>query len=354
MSSNDQANQVATPTGQVTLGGYRVLDAIGPGRLGNIFHAVQDEFGQHVSLKVFPRGLDEAPDELMQVQRELRVAVQLDHPYVVRTFQVGRIADTYFLAMENLEGGESLASRLGRDGKLPYATACEIARDVAMALEHLHDHDVIHRDVSPENIWITPSGAAKLMEFSAARDPLAYLDAPDGEHDGAAAANNPDEMVGTYRYMAPEQALDPALADARSDIYSLGCVLYQCLTGHPPFENANPTRLMMRHAMELPQPASEANGDVPAAVSKTLDSMFAKDPNERFQSAKDVVWAMEQFFEAAAAAAVEVVELSPEYVEWCREKNAQPAADLENAVGMSPELVSFLDVMTERRRQRKR
>lgn len=337
-------------TGPLMLGGYRVLDAIGPGRLGNIFHAVQDEFHQNVSLKVFPRGLAESPAELTQVQRELRVAVQLDHPNVVRTFEVGRIADTYFLAMEDLQGGESLAARVAREGKLPFAAACKLIRDVAQGLEHLHEQEIIHRDVKPENVWITAGGTAKIMEFSAARDPLAYLDEPEGEGDRAPQGPPEDQFIGTFRYMAPEQALDPAMAEARSDIYSLGCVLYECLTGRPPFENANVTRLMMRHALEMPQPAGELADGVPQAVSETVASMLAKDPDDRLQSAKDVAWAMEQFFEQEAEPVVEVVELSPEYIEWCRSKTAaaHPTADLDHAVGMTPELISFLDVMTAR------
>ena len=342
-------------SGPLMLGGYRVLDAIGSGRLGNIFHAVQDEFNQRVSLKVFPRGLEDSPAELTQVQRELRVAVQLDHANVVRTFQVGRLADTYYLAMEDLQDCESLATRLGREGKLPYAVACKLMRDVALGLEHLHEQEIFHRDIKPENIWITAGGTAKIMDFSAARDPLAYLDEPDEGDEGEAAAADVDEFIGTFRYMAPEQALDPAMADARSDIYSLACVLYECLTGQPPFTNSNPTRLMMRHALELPQSASDLADEVPQAVSETVGSMLAKNPDDRYQSAKDAVWAMEQFFEKEAAPVVEVVELSPEYVEWCRTKNAttQPTADLDNAVGMTPELISFLDVMTTRHKRKR-
>lgn len=344
-------------TGPIMLGAYRLLEPLATGRLGKVYRAVQDQFDQKVSIKIFVGGLDESPDVLSQVQRELRVAVRMDHPNVVRTVEVGRVADTYFLAMENLEG-ETLAARLARDGRLPYDAACRMARDVARALHHLHEQEIIHRDVQPENIWLTEGGGAKLMEFSSAKDPLAYLDEPEDEEQ-AAYGSSGEEFAGTFGYMAPEQALDPELADVRSDVYSLACVLYEALTGEPPFVSADPVRLMMRHALEIQRSANELVDEVPQAVSDTVNSMLSKDPAERFKSAKDVTWTLEQFFkEEKADQGVQLVnapDFNPEYLEWCRSKSeaSRQQPDLDHSAGITPELVSFLNRMSKKTKKKK-
>jgi serine/threonine protein kinase len=354
-----QAEAIASGhVGPVMLGAYRLLEPIAQCRLGQIFRAVQDEFKQHVSLKVFVSGLTDSPELLAEVQRELRVSVQLDHPNVVRTFEVGRVADTYFLAMEDMQG-ETLAARLAREGQLPYATACKLMCDVARALVQLHEQEIIHRDLHPDTIWITSSGSAKIIDFSAAKDPLAFLDTPEGDEE-AAAASTGDEFAGTFGYMAPEQALDPSLAEARSDIYSLACVLYECLTGQPPFVNSDAVRLMMRHALEIPTPANELVEEVPQSVAETVSSMLAKDPAERFKSAQDLIWTLEQFFEKQDESIdmvklVGATEFNPEYLDWCRQKSAEArqTADLDQTVGITPELVTFLNRMTRKHSKRR-
>ena len=162
-------------SGPFMLGPYRVERHLTAGRLGHVFRAVHTEFELPVSLKVFPKSVTADPEKMFRLQREARVAIQLDHPNLIRTFQIGRIGDVHYLALEDLPR-ESLLARLGRKGRLPFSEACRLVRQAALGLEYLHQNGIIHRDVSPANMWITPAERLKLIEFGAARDELSFLD----------------------------------------------------------------------------------------------------------------------------------------------------------------------------------
>jgi serine/threonine protein kinase len=321
------------------------------GRLGGIFRAVHKAFDQPVSLKVFPSSLSNDPEKLARIGRELRVYAQLDHPNIVRSFEIGHLGDITYVALEQLNG-ETLAARIERNGRLHCVTACRIARDVASGLQNLHENEIIHRDVRPENIWIDVNGIPKLMEFGAARDALAYVDVDEGQP----ALTTSGTVFGEYDYMAPEQASDTRQADERSDIYSLGCVLYECLTGRPPFEEKNPVRLVLKHATEDPDAPSGMFDDIPKQVDETLSGMLAKQPDDRFQTAKEVVFALDQYVpKDAEPEQVEVIEVSPAYLEWARSQiPEEPVRMADDAVGVSPELTEFLSWMTVRDARRKK
>jgi eukaryotic-like serine/threonine-protein kinase len=239
-----QADAIAAGhAGPFRLGPYEVFEQIAPGRLGGMFRAIHRDFQQPVTLKVFPSSLQHDPEKLARMGREVRIFSELDNPHVLRSFQVGQVGEVTYIALEELRG-ETLAHRLERDGRLPFEEACRIMRDVAVGLEHLHQNDVLHRDLQPAYIWITDNGRAKVMEFGAARDAYAALDAPDG----AIQLTVDSGILGNFTYAAPELMEDSQLADARSDLYSLGCVLYHALAGRPPFEERNPVRLVLKHA----------------------------------------------------------------------------------------------------------
>jgi serine/threonine protein kinase len=341
--------------GPFMLGPYRVSEQIHASRSGGIFRAQHVEFNQPVSLKVFPSSLSDDPEMLARMGREVRICVALEHPNVVRSFQVGKLGNVYYLALEELIG-ETLKTKLDREGPLPYAVACRLIRDVAQGLGHLHENEVVHRDIRPANIWVTQSGSPKLMEFGAAVDALAFLDNLEEHEDEDIDIG--EVVIGKYDYMPPEQAYDARCADAVSDIYALGSTLYHCLTGRPPFMHKDPVKQVLQHVYDLPQPPSELVDGIPHQLDETVAGMLAKDSNERFQKVRDVIFALNQFIgEEAQEEKVVVVDVSPGYLNWVGA--AHPTAHktlTEEAVGVTPELTSFLDFMAVRsaRKQKRR
>ncbi|MEQ8785020.1 MAG: serine/threonine-protein kinase [Pirellulaceae bacterium] len=336
-------------TGPFVLGPYLVKEQIAGGRGGGVFRAEHEEFNQPVSLKIFPRAV--STDEAKQARfgREVRIVSELDHANVVRAFQVGRLGDIYYLALESLTG-ETLRSKLMREGRLPYAEACRLIRDVAKGLAHMHEHEVIHRDLRPDNIWLTSEGKPKIMEFGASVDALAHIDEVEDAEDEQSPTID-DMVVTRYDYMPPEQAYDENCADALSDIYSLGCILYHCLTGRPPFIDKHPIKKVLRHVYDQPTPPSELFDDIPRPIDDTVAGMLAKQYEKRFQKAEDVAWALEQYVGPEGDdEQVAVVDVSPQYLQWAQSQTAKASQPSNQAEGASPELTRFLDFISERKR----
>lgn len=324
-------------TGPHKLGPYRVFDQVAAGRLGNVFRAVHEEFNQPVSLKIFPPSLLQDPERATRLARETRVALQVDHPNVVRTYQVGKVGDAIFLAIEDLQG-HTLAELLEQEGKLSIYAACNLVREAALGLAHLHSLEIIHRDVQPGTLWVTSDQHCKLMEFGTARDALAFLDVQD---EGGAVTLS-DELLGTYDYMAPEQAAGEQYADTRSDIYSLGCVLFHCLTGEVAYPDRNPVRKMMRHAREPLRNVSAINSEVPQSIADVVATMLAKDPDARYQKAEDVAWALENLIATEELVVVKATDINPDFLEWAKENT-----DASNVVA-DREFIDFLGWMADR------
>ena len=331
---------IAGHTGPYRLGPYSVREVVATGRLGNVFRAVHDEFQQAVSLKIFPASLSGDQDQMMRMGREARVSVEVDHPNVVRSFHMGKVGEVHFLAFEDLQG-ETLATTLSYDRKLSVEDASDFIRQAALGLAHLHEREIVHRDVQPGNLWIATDGTPKIMEFGAARDALANLDTDED----AEETTQDSTMLGSFDYMAPEQGQDTHLANAQSDIYSLGCTLYHCLTGQPPFPDKNPIRQMLRHANEAPKNVIELSPDVPTQLADVVSSMIAKKPEDRYASANDVAWAMVPFVgEETVAADVDPEEVSAEFLAWSRSSEEE---DFEGQASPTPELASFLHHLSD-------
>lgn len=323
-------------TGPHKLGPYRVFDQVAAGHLGHVFRAVHEEFNQPVSLKIFPPAFTQDPERATRLARETRVALQVDHPNVVRTYQVGKVGDAIFLAIEDLQG-ETLTERLENERKLSVYTACNVAREAALGLAHLHSLEIIHRDVQPGTLWITCDNHCKLMEFGAACDALSFLDV----QEGGGAVTLSDELLGTYDYMAPEQAAGEQYADTRSDIYSLGCVLFHCLTGEVAYPDRNPVRKMMRHAREPLRNVAEINRDVPQSIADVVSTMLAKDPDQRYQKAEDVARALENLIATEELVVVKATDINPDFLEWAKENT-----DASNVVA-DREFIDFLGWMAD-------
>jgi len=275
--------------GPYMLGPYRVQSYVAAGRLGNVYRAVHAEFDQPVSLKVFPASLGQNPERVARLGREARVGVLVDNLHVIKTFQVGKVGDVTFIAMEELNG-ETLQKRLDREGALPIEDACQLIAQAATGLEYLHSQEIIHRDICPANLWITAYGMVKIMEFGAALDALAFLDSLT-EETPAEQVQHADP-VGTYAYMSAVQARDPNQADVSTDLYSLGCTLYHALAGQVPFPDADPVRQMLRHATETPRPLKLFNPDVPDELQAIVSRLMAKPSEPRFESAAEVAEAL--------------------------------------------------------------
>ncbi len=335
-------------TGPFMLGPYRVERHLTAGRLGHVFRGVQVDFNLPVSLKVFPASVAADPEKTARMRREARVAIQLDHPNLIRTFQIGRFGQIHYLALEDLPR-ESLLARLNRSGRLRPAEACRLIRQAALGLEYLHQNEIILRDVSPANMWITPDERLKLVEFGAARDSLSFLDAPG---DGQGELTVEGAKLGTNEYMSPEQAVDPRKADARSDLYSLGCTLYHALSGRPPFVEKNPMKLLMAHASAAPQRVDLASPEIPRELADVVERLLAKSPDERLQTAADVDWALQPFIGAGTADAdAAAAEWNPEYLAWVNSMNAEVFSESESEAAPSelePDAAEFLDWLSER------
>jgi serine/threonine-protein kinase len=301
-----QANQLLVGKGAgLLIGGYLLLERLGEGGMGMVFKARQPRLHRLVALKVIRRDLVTSPVAVERFLREIRAAAQLSHPNIVRAYDAGRAGDTYFFAMQLIDG-VNLAQLVQEEGPLAVDRACDYTLQAAVGLQHIHEHGLAHRDIKPSNLMVTrqtagsgsgppssaagqvgPWGQVKILDLGTAR-------LCEDEESGAAklALTKLGTIMGTADYMAPEQALSSRHADIRSDIYSLGCSLYRMLTGQPPFPSGGPVEKIMRHQLEAPAPVEAQRPDVPAAVLAVLARMMAKKPAERFQTPQEVAEAL--------------------------------------------------------------
>jgi len=299
---------------------YKILDRIGKGRMAGVYKAVHAITGQVVAVKVLPPSKAQDPALLARFQREARLAATLSHPNVVRTFEVGQSNGLHYLVMEYLEG-QTLEELLQQRKKLSPLEAVRIAFLAALGLQHIHEKGFVHRDIKPGNLMLCPSpqpdervlkSMVKILDIGLGRelfDPKAKNASPDLTSEGT--------ILGTPDYLAPEQARDARRADIRADIYSLGCTLYHCLAGEPPFADPNPVRQIMRHATETPRLLKEINPEVSEGLATIVNTMLAKDPVRRFQSPSNVANALRAFLAQTdpEPAGDESVEMK-RYLEW--------------------------------------
>jgi uncharacterized protein (TIGR03067 family) len=286
---------------------YRVRELLGAGGMGVVYKAEHQLMGRPVALKVISRQLTGRPDTVERFRREVRAAARLAHPNIVTAFDAEQAGDLQFLVMEYVEG-MSLARLVALRGPLPVAQACDYVRQAALGLQHAHERGMVHRDIKPHNLMLTPGGQVKILDFGVARFVVESLTG-DGQRGAGlvpapGAAGQPltllGAVVGTPDYIAPEQAGDATRADIRADIYSLGCTLYHLLAGHPPFPEGTSVQKVRAHAGCLPRPLSEIRPDVPVGLGRAVARMMAKDPAARYQTPAEVVEAVASLVPGAA------------------------------------------------------
>jgi eukaryotic-like serine/threonine-protein kinase len=283
----------------IVLNDYKILDRVGQGRMAAVYKAVHAN-GQIVALKVLPPSKARCPESFARFQREARLALQLKHPNVIRTFQAGQCDVLHYIVMEYVEG-EALEEVLRRRKRLPAEEAVRIIHQALLGLQHIHELGMVHRDLEPSNLMLV-SGAAARGTDSTLQATVKILDIGLGRalfDEGAVPLTKisgmPDGPIGTSEYLAPEQARDPHAADIRADIYSLGCILYRCLTGRPPFVAETGVQLMVLHATEALTLPRDLNPALPEAVEDVVVQMLQKDPALRFPTPADAAGALLPF-----------------------------------------------------------
>ncbi len=268
------------------LGQYQVLERIGRGGMGTVYKAHHPHLKRTVAIKVLPNDRLRDPQAVARFQREMEAVGRLDHPHLVRAHDAGEADGQHFLVMEFVDGTD--LRRLVREhGSLPVADACEVIRQAALGLQHAHEHGLIHRDIKPSNLMVTSDGTVKVLDLGLAR--LTDAEAT------AQGMTDTSQVVGTGDFIAPEQGQDTRNADARSDIYSLGCTLYYLLAGRAPFSGPQYGTFVQKvvaHANEPIPPIQAIRDDIPDNLAQLLGQMLAKDPAERFQTAAEVAEAV--------------------------------------------------------------
>jgi len=260
---------------------YQIGDTLGFGGMAEVHRGVDTRLGRDVAVKMLRP--DMARDPLFQARfrREAQHAAALNHPSIVAVYDTGEepAADGValpYIVMEYVEG-RTLRQVLEAEGKLMPQRAMEIAADVCSALEFSHRGGIVHRDMKPANVMLTPTGQVKVMDFGIAR----------AVAQGSAAMTQTSAVMGTVQYLAPEQARGEEV-DARADIYSTGCLLYELLVGAPPFTGDSPVSVAYQHVREDPTPPSEINPDVSPAADAIVLKAMAKNPANRYQSAGEM------------------------------------------------------------------
>ncbi|MDH3816880.1 MAG: serine/threonine-protein kinase, partial [Acidobacteriota bacterium] len=267
-----------------TLGHYGIVEKIGAGGMGVVYRAHDERLDRDVAIKVLPEELATDPDRLRLFEREAKAVAALDHPNILAIHDFGSEEGVTYAVMELLKG-VSLREVISKVG-LTTGKAVEYARSIADGLAAAHDEGIVHRDLKPENVFLTKDGRIKILDFGLAKLTLPEADLST-ETPTATLDTAPGGLIGTIPYMAPEQVQGQP-ADHRSDIFGLGVVLYEMLTGHRPFGGSTSVETAAAILKEDPEPISAAAPAVPSTLSGVVSKCLEKRPEDRFSSAHDL------------------------------------------------------------------
>jgi uncharacterized protein (TIGR03067 family) len=287
---------------------YRVQELLGVGGMGSVYKAEHLLMERPVALKLVSQSLTSNPAMVARFRREVKTAGQLKHSNIVMAYDAEQAGDLHFLVMEYVEG-KSLARLVSERGPLPVDQACDYIRQAALGLQYAHERGMVHRDIKPHNLMLTPDGQVKILDFGLARFAMeaapagALLASPpadeaagsSGRKSGTEFLTQVGTVMGTPDYIAPEQAADAHTADIRADIYSLGCTLYDLLAGHAPFPEGTVIAKVTAHAKQMAKLLTEIRKDVPPELALVIERMMAKDPAKRYQTPAEVAEAVQPF-----------------------------------------------------------
>ncbi len=283
------ASSISISVGQ-TIGNYQITGHIANGAMGMVYRALDTRLNRDVALKVLYPHLTNDESLMRRFQREAQTIAQLNHPNIVSLYDTGVHEGFHFIAMQLIDG-PSLGARIRQNGPGKPATlrdTLEVARQIATALDYAHSRGLVHRDVKPDNILCTGDGRYYLSDFSIVQ--LA----------NATQLTQGFASLGTPTYMSPEQGQGSKIIDQRSDIYSLGVVLYEMLAGIPPFEANTPIGIVMKHINEPPPPIARVRPDVAPAARKLVERALAKKPADRFQRGRELAAEAERLLSGAS------------------------------------------------------
>jgi eukaryotic-like serine/threonine-protein kinase len=255
-------------------GRYEVGRLLGTGGMAEVYEGHDRLLARRVAIKILLAQYAHDPAFLARFRREAQAAASLSHPNIVGVFDTGSEGDTWFIVMEYIDG-RTLKDIIRAEGALYWTRAAEVAADVAGALAVAHARGIVHRDVKPGNVMLTTEGKVKVMDFGIARATA------------VPSITQTSAVVGTAQYIAPEQAQGLEV-DARSDVYSLGCCLYEMVTGQVPFTGPTPVAIAYRHVREDPTPPRALNPDVPVPLERVCLKAMAKRPEDRYQTAAEM------------------------------------------------------------------
>ena len=280
-----------------TLGHYRVVDKIGEGGMGEVYRAHDERLDREVAIKVLPASVAHDPERIARFEREAKAVARLDHPNILAIHDFGTEDGVTYSVTELLDG-ETLRERLA-SGPVGWRKAAEIGASIADGLAAAHGAGIIHRDLKPDNIFITSDGRVKILDFGLARDVAAA--APDETHSPTVSRyTDPGAVMGTAGYMSPEQVRGE-LADARSDIFALGSVLYEMATGCRAFARDTAAETMTAILREQPEDFDLTGGVVAPELRRIITRCLEKNPEERFQSARDLAFDLRSIATQAGA-----------------------------------------------------
>jgi predicted Ser/Thr protein kinase/WD40 repeat protein len=299
-----------TLTAGSRLGPYEILSPLGAGGMGEVYRARDTKLDREVAIKVLPEKLAADGDLLARFEREAKAVAALSHPNILGIYDLGRHENVTYAAMELLRG-ETLRERL-EEGSLPQRKALEYGLQIAHGLAAAHEKGIVHRDLKPENVFVTTDGRVKILDFGLAKVSTAQSNET---RSPTVAATEPGTVMGTVGYMSPEQVRGRA-AVHRSDIFSLGTILYEMLSGDRAFRGESAAETMAAIVQKDPPHLTESGGGFPPAVERILRHCLEKRPEERFDTAHDLAFALETAMGATSAARVTATTAPAKPVWW--------------------------------------
>jgi eukaryotic-like serine/threonine-protein kinase len=278
------------------LDGYEVLGPLGAGGMGEVYRARDSALKRDVAIKVLPSYVSQEPDRLRRFEQEAQAAAALNHPNILAVHQFGAFEGAPYLVSELLEG--STLRQLLQRGPIPVRKAIDYGVQIAHGLAAAHEKGIVHRDLKPENLFVTKDGRIKILDFGLAKLIQRQLD-PDATAPTLATAADPGMVVGTVGYMSPEQVRGKTV-DYRTDIFAFGAILYEMLTGNRAFQRNTSAEAMTAILNDEPPSISQIVQTAPPGLQRVIHRCLEKNPEQRFQSASDLAFALEALLDSGS------------------------------------------------------